>query len=267
VIKIGLSMATSMNMKPSSIEDRPIEIETGNIRGRILVIIPAYNEAGRLGRVLTGIRHRRPEVDMLVVDDGSTDTTSQEAHEAGALVARHPFNLGYGAALQTGFKFAKQRDYDFLVQMDGDGQHDPNDLVAVLRPVLEGDSDVVIGSRFLEKSSYRSGVRRRIGNWLYSKLASLLTGNRITDSTSGYWAMNRKAVSLCASGYFPHDYPDADVLIGMHQAGISIREVPVRMNPPEGGTSMHGGLRPFYYVFKMNLSIFLALLHRRHRPN
>jgi glycosyltransferase involved in cell wall biosynthesis len=229
-------------------------------RSRVLVIVPAYNESARLRDVLERIHQQIVSADILVIDDGSKDTTSLEALRAGAIAARHPFNLGCGAALQTGYKFALERRYDFIVQIDADGQHDPACLAAVLAPVQEGRADVVIGSRFLWTGGYRSPLERRIGSWMFGQIASFLTRTRITDPTSGYRAMNRKALALCARDSFPHDYPDADVLINLHRAGVVIAEVPALMHPRQGGHSMHRGFRPIYYIFKMSLSIFVALL-------
>jgi glycosyltransferase involved in cell wall biosynthesis len=230
---------------------------------RLLVVVPAYNEGPRLETVLRELRSRRPGVDVLVVDDGSSDDTEARALSAGARVARHPFNLGYGAALETGYRFARDRGYGLLVQLDGDGQHDPSFIDMLLAPILEARADVVVGSRFLASSSYRPSWVRRLGSALFGWLASRLTGRRITDPTSGYWAMNRKAVSALVGGALPHDYPDADILIGLHYAGLRLVEVPVHMHSAEGKRSMHAGLRPVYYVFKMLLSIMLTVLGRR----
>jgi glycosyltransferase involved in cell wall biosynthesis len=231
--------------------------------GRILLVMPAYNEAARLRLLVRRVREIFPSADVLVVDDGSSDGTAGEARAGGAFVARHPFNLGYGAALQTGYRFAVERQYDFLLQMDSDGQHDPLCLVDVLEPVRNEEADVAIGSRFLSTNAYKSPVARRVGSALFGSLASAITGKRVTDPTSGFWAMNREAIRLCARDSFPHDYPDADVLIALHRAGLRMEEVPVRMFPRADGPSMHGGLRPFYYVFKMSLSIFLELFRKR----
>jgi len=242
-------------------------VRKGGGAARTLILVPALNESARLPAVLEQIRRVQPEADILVVDDGSTDDTAKRACETGAYVARHPFNLGYGAALQTGYQFAIARDYGWIVQMDGDGQHDPLFLESVMEPLRAGVADVVIGSRFLDDQSYRPPLERRIGSWLFGRLASVIIGKRITDPTSGYWALNRKAVSLCAGTSFPHDYPDADVLIGLHHAGVSITEVPVRMYAPEKGKSMHRGLKPIYYVFKMLLSIFVAMLREKPKPS
>lgn len=229
----------------------------------VLVLVPAFNEGPRLGTVLEKVHRERPRADILVVDDGSSDDTEARALAAGATVARHPINLGYGTALETGYQFALQRGYDFVVQLDGDGQHDPESLSDVLEPVLDGRADVAIGSRFLTPRGYQAPWGRKLGSYLFSWLASRLTGRKFTDPTSGLWAMNRTAITALTSGQLPHDYPDADVLIGLHYAGIRLTEVPVVMHPsPEGG-SMHDGAMPVYYVFKMLFSMFLAMLGRR----
>ena len=147
----------------------------------VLVVIPALNEAGGLPDVLAQVHSALPRADVLVIDDGSSDDTAAQAHRNGAFVARHPFNLGYGAALQTGYKFALERGYDFAVQMDADGQHDPHGLESILKPVQSGSTDIVIGSRYLEKGGYRSSLKRRVGSWLLGHIASLFTGKRVTS--------------------------------------------------------------------------------------
>lgn len=236
---------------------------TNRRRGSVLIIVPAFNEKARVANVLRSLRAIKPDADVLVVDDGSTDRTSEVALAEGAFAARHPFNLGCGAALQTGYKFAVQHGYDFIVQIDADGQHDPSSLAAILEPVEQGRLDVVIGSRFLWEGGYQSPFERRLGSWVLGRFVSFIARRSITDPTSGYRAMNRKAFSRCAQDSFPHDYPDADVLITLHRSGVSIGEVPALMHPRSGGQSMHRGLRPLYYIFKMTLSMFVALLRRR----
>jgi glycosyltransferase involved in cell wall biosynthesis len=232
---------------------------------RLLVILPAYNEAPRLAPVVAAVRELQSEADVLVVDDGSSDETSECARRAGARVATHPFNLGYGAALETGYRYALKRRYDLVVQMDADGQHQPTSLASLLEPILDNRADVVVGSRFLDPSHYRSTLPRRAGSVLFGKLASLATGRTITDPTSGLWAMNRLAVETLTSGALPHDYPDADVLIGMHRAGLRVAEVAVSMHSSPEKTSMHAGVRPLYYVYKMLLSMTLETIGRRPR--
>lgn len=230
---------------------------------KILVLIPAYNESRRLGEVITAVRNVVPDYEILVVNDGSRDDTAAVARRAGVAVISHPFNMGYGVAIQTGYKYALARGYDHVVQMDGDGQHDPAWIPALLRPVVHGEADFVIGSRFLESGSYRPSLVRRMGMAFFRSLVSRLIGSSITDSTSGYQAFNRRVTGFFTSDSFPCDYPDADMLITLHRYGFRIAEVPVRMRANESGTSMHGGLKPLYYLFKMLLSIAVTLLRKK----
>ena len=227
-----------------------------------LVLVPAYNEAARIARVLAGIRAVVPDATMLVVDDGSGDDTTAVARAAGARVMRLPFNLGAGVAAQTGYKLAVREGYDCVVQLDADGQHEPADISALLDVIARGEADVVIGSRFLGGAGYRSGLLRRTGMGLFRWLAWLLTGVWFSDVTSGFRALGGDVVRFVATEWYPTDYADADVLITLCRAGFRLREVPVRMYPRTGGLSMHAGLRPVYYVFKMLLSVALAPLRR-----
>jgi glycosyltransferase involved in cell wall biosynthesis len=234
---------------------------------RTLVIIPAYNEEARIGEVLREIRQYLPHTDILIVDDGSTDRTRQVALGAGAGVTSHPFNLGYGAALQTGYQYALMKGYEGLVQMDGDGQHDPSSIVDLLAVIQKGEADIAIGSRFLETKEiasaippYRAPLMRRLGMRLFGMISSLLIHQKVTDPTSGFQAMNRRVLEWVSGDRFPCDYPDADVIIMLHRAGFRIREVPVSMFENRDKKSMHGGWRPLYYVFKMFLSIFVTLM-------
>jgi glycosyltransferase involved in cell wall biosynthesis len=230
---------------------------------RVIVIIPAYNEGARIADVVGNVRRIVPDYAILVVNDGSRDDTAAAAAGAGAKVVSHPFNMGYGVAIQTGYKYAHEHGYDFLVQIDGDGQHDPAYIPRLLEPVMKGETDFAIGSRFLGVESYDPSLARRIGMGLFRKIVSLVTGTRITDSTSGYQAFNREVIRFFTTEVFPCDYPDADMLITLHLAGFTIRELPVRMYARAEGKSMHSGLKPLYYIFKMFLSIFVTLLRSR----
>jgi glycosyltransferase involved in cell wall biosynthesis len=185
------------------------------------------------------------------------------ARAAGAVVVSHPFNLGYGVAIQTGYKYAYANGYDFAVQIDGDGQHDPAFIPGLLAPVLSGETDFALGSRFLGVESYEPSLARRLGMAFFRWLISSLIKTRITDSTSGYQAFNRKVIRFFTTEVFPCDYPDADMLLTLHRAGFRIKEVPVRMYASVTGKSMHTGVMPLYYMFKMLLSIFVTLLRKR----
>jgi hypothetical protein len=230
---------------------------------KIVVVIPAYNEANMIGTVIARVRGVVPEADIVVVNDGSRDRTARAAADAGAIVLSHPFNMGYGVTIQTGYKYASGKGYEYLVQIDGDGQHDPSFIPHLLAPVLAGDTDVALGSRFLEVESYRPSFSRRLGILLFRKLVTVLIGRNITDPTTGYQAFNRQVIRFFATDIFPCDYPDADMLVTLNLAGFRIREVPVRMYANVEGKTMHSGFKPLYYVFKMCLSIFVTLLRNR----
>jgi glycosyltransferase involved in cell wall biosynthesis len=230
---------------------------------KALVLVPAFNEAARIARVLAGIRAAVPDAAVLVVDDGSTDDTAGVARAAGARVVRLPFNLGAGVAAQTGYKLAVREGFDCVVQLDADGQHEPADIPALLAVIGQRHADVAIGSRFLGGvAAYRPGVLRRAGMGLFGVLAWMLTGVRFSDVTSGFRAFSGDVVRFVATEWYPTDYADADVLITLRRAGFRLRDVSVRMYPRAGGRSMHAGLRPVYYVFKMLLSVALAPLRR-----
>lgn len=225
------------------------------------IIIPAFNEEGRIGATIAGIR-KSTDADIIVVSDGSADNTVNEARAAGAQVIELPFNLGYGAALQTGFKYALKKKYEFAVQMDADGQHDPLSIGALIEPIRKSEVDIVIGSRFLSEESYRAPFVRRMGMYFFGFITSVLTGRKITDPTSGFQALNKKVMGFYASRAYPVDYPDADVLIMLHRKGFRFKEVPVVMHNA-AKPSMHGGIiNPLYYIFKMVLSILVTLMRK-----
>jgi len=229
---------------------------------RILVIIPAHNEEETIGDVVARVKESVPVADVLVIDDYCSDATARVAREAGARVIALPLHLGYGTALQTGFKYALERCYDYVVQMDGDGQHEPRCVSDLLAEVRSGAADVALGSRFLRGRSYKAQFVRRLGMMLFGFLTSAAIRQRITDPTSGFQAFSRQVVEFHTRDGYPIDFPDADVLISLSLNGFRIKEVPVIMYQ-KVGKSMHGGLRPFYYVFKMLLSIFLTFFRER----
>lgn len=222
-----------------------------------ILIIPAYNEAATLAQVLSEVSLAETGCEVVVIDDGSQDATAAIAERAGAQVIRHPFNLGYGAALQTGYKYAVLRNASLVVQMDADGQHDPSEIRRLTEPVENGECDLIVGSRFLESSGYRHGVLRTLGRLLFRGLVRL-AGLRVSDPTSGFQAMNRKVLDVYTQNFFPADYPDVDVLLAAYRHGLRVAERPVHMKPGLRSSTLHGGLRPIYYVYKMILSTWCA---------
>ena len=228
-----------------------------------LAVVPAYNEAGTVGRVVASMRENRPEFDVLVIDDGSTDATCREAAAAGARVVRHPYNLGIGGAVQTGFRFALDNGYDYMVQVDGDGQHDPCEIEKLVA-TMEADPslDVACGSRFLKDLEYRGPVSRRAGIHLFAFILSRLVRQRITDPTSGFRLYNRRAIALFARDY-PHDYPEVEAVLVLHNHKLRMREVAVRMFQRGGGQSSIRSGKSVYYMVKVLLAIFIGLFRRR----
>ena len=226
-----------------------------------LAIVPAYNEEASVGRVIDEIRAFDPGFEIAVVDDGSVDRTAGVADDRGAHVIRLPFNLGIGGAVQTGFRYAFEQGYDVAVQIDGDGQHDPAQLPRILAPVLAGDADLVVGSRFAGGGAYRSTALRRIGIRIFAGVVSAVVGQRVTDTTSGFRAVNRKGIALFAADY-PHDYPEVEATVMCVKHKLRLQEVPVEMRERIGGQSSITAFRSVYYMTKVLLAIFVGMFRR-----
>lgn len=245
---------------------RDLDKSSSEALRRTIIVMPAYNEAQNLPRVLGELRQCLPAVDVVVINDASLDETAAVARAGGAQVVSLPCNLGYGGAVQTGFRYALEQGYDLAVMLDADGQHDPRCVPALLAPVAAGEADVAIGSRFLGRAEYSVGWPRRLGMALFGGIVARITGRRVTDPTSGFQALNRRVLSLFARDDYPSDYPDADTLLTMHYAGLCVVEVPVTMRERLAGVSMHASWRTIYYTLKMVLSIFIVFLRSRTRP-
>jgi len=227
---------------------------------RVLVAIPAYQEERSIGAVVSSLKRKFP-YDVLVVNDGSPDATSEAARDAGAIVLDLPCNVGIGGAVQTAFLFARAKGYDALVRIDGDGQHDIEDIPRVLEPILDNRADAVIGSRFLSTESYRGTIPRIFGIRYFSALVNLFTGYHVTDPTSGYFAINRRLIEFY-SLHYPSDYPEVDAYILMHRLKARAEEVPVRMFARAEGKSSITSFRAMYYMVKVTLSFLINCLRR-----
>ena len=229
---------------------------------RCLAIVPAYNEEESIAGVVLELQEYDPDLVVLVVDDGSTDATAGCAKEAGARVLRLPLNLGIGGAVQAGYMYALERGFDIAVQVDGDGQHDARELARLMEPLLAGRADLAIGTRFSGPRSYRAPVARRIGIRMFATLVSLRVRQRMTDTTSGFRAVNRRGIRLFAADY-PHDYPEVESVVTAARGNLRVCEVPVSMRPRVTGRSSITAFRSFYYVVKVLLALFVGLFPRQ----
>jgi glycosyltransferase involved in cell wall biosynthesis len=226
-----------------------------------IAIVPARNEEASIARVIAEIRAFDPDFDIVVIDDGSADRTAAVAETAGARVVRLPFNLGIGGAVQTGFRYALEHGFQIAVRLDGDGQHDPGELPSLLEPVLAGRADIAVGSRFAGSGEYRPPLARRLGIRLFSRVVSLLVRQRVTDTTSGFQAVNRRGIVLFAADY-PHDYPEVEAIVMVFKHRLRLEEVPVRMRERAAGTSSITAVRSIYYMAKVSLALFVGLFRR-----
>ena len=234
---------------------------------RTVAVVPAYDEEGAIAGVVEGIRAFDPSIDVVVVDDGSTDSTAAVAVSAGAAVVRLPFNLGIGGAVQTGFRYALEHGYEVAVRLDGDGQHDPAELPKLLAPLERGEADVVTGSRFQDtEDEYRPPLARRLGITWFATLVSLLARQRVTDTTSGFQALNERGIALFARDY-PSDYPEVEATVLVLKHRLRLVEVPVRMLEREHGTSSITLVRSVYYAIKVTLALLVAMGRRYAVPS
>jgi glycosyltransferase involved in cell wall biosynthesis len=233
----------------------------GVLMPRVLIVIPAYNEEESLRHVLEAIRASMPQASIAVVDDGSQDKTGAIAESLGDAVLHLPYNVGIGAAEQTGFRYALRFGYDIVVRNDGDGQHNPAEIPLLLESLEKTGADVVIGSRYLEDRGYITPRLRRLGITILSGIISLICRSRFTDPTSGFRAFNRRAIRL-STRFYPQDYPEPESIVMLWRAGLKLHEIPVTMNPRYGGQSSIRNLDSTYYMVKVLLAIFVDLLRK-----
>ena len=244
--------------RPSARDDRLVGV-------RRMVIMPAHNEEASVAAVIAEVRAADPAFQIVVVDDGSADHTAELAERAGAIVLRLPFNLGIGGAVQTGYQYALENGFDIAVQVDGDGQHDPGEITRLLEPILDGRADMVVGTRFAEGGGYRGTRLRRVGIHVFAAVVSLMVGQRVSDTTSGFRAVNRKALRIFAREY-PHDYPEVESIVLLSRHGLRMLEVSVKMRVRETGASSITALRAAYYMIKVLLALFIGLFRRYPTP-
>ena len=228
---------------------------------KVLVIVPAYNEEESIKKVVNEIKSKNKDVDVIVVNDGSKHTTVKEAKNTEALVVDLPCNLGIGGAVQTGYLYAYNNNYDIAIQIDGDGQHDPSYIKQMVEIIQKKQADMVIGSRFIEKTGYKQTFMRKLGNNVLSFIIRILTGKKIYDTTSGYRASNREIIKRFANSY-PFDYPEPDTNLQLIVSKKVIKEIPVEMRQRTTGKSFASPLKSVQYMIKVSLALFIARLRK-----
>lgn len=227
---------------------------------KILAIVPAFNEEEGIKFVKEQFNNV-PNVDVLVINDSSSDQTSKVCRKFGLNVIDLPCNLGIGGAVQTGYKYAALNGYDIAVQVDGDGQHNPSYIEELIQPIVSGKADLVIGSRYLNKEGFQSSFMRRVGIQYFSFLIKLFQNKKITDPTSGFRACNRKVIELFSMRY-PIDYPEPESIVYLLRNNYKIEEVPVVMNERMGGESSINTIKSIYYMIKVSLAIIIDNLRK-----
>ncbi|MBU5268050.1 glycosyltransferase family 2 protein [Virgibacillus proomii] len=226
---------------------------------KTLIIVPAYNEEVSIASTLNSLiklKRNIKSLEICVVNDGSIDKTADIVASFDVVLLNLPMNLGIGGAVQTGYKYAYNHGYEIAVQFDADGQHNPNDFLELIKPIIKNEEDMVVGSRFLQKTSYRGSKTRRIGIYYFYLILKLLTNKSFTDPTSGYRAINRRVIRLFAHNY-PKDYPEPEVLMHLNRKNMRIREVTANMAARQGGESSITFWKSVYYMGKVTLSILM----------
>ena len=230
-----------------------------------LIIIPAYNEAENIENTIKNIQVRAPGFDYVIINDCSTDDTKEICERNGYNIVNLPINLGIGGAVQTGYQYALEYDYDIAVQVDGDGQHDPAFLEEMCSMLVSRQLDMVIGSRFIDIKGFQSSAIRRFGIVYFTRLIQLLTKKKITDPTSGLRMANRKVIKLFAADY-PRDYPEPESVTSIIKKGCRIEEIPVIMQERQGGVSSISPLKSIYYMIKVTLAILIEMIRKEGHP-
>lgn len=237
---------------------------TEKITYKTVIIVPAFNESLNIVNAIESLKFENQDWDIIVINDGSDDNTGELAESTGkAYVVNLPCNLGIGGAVQTGFKFAENMGYEIAVKFDGDGQHKASEIKKLLKPILNDNADVAIGSRFYKNNNgYQSTFTRRIGIYIFKIVNSLIIQQKITDNTSGFRAYNKKSIAFL-SRHYPSGYPEPEEVILLGRNGFIISEVDVEMQERQGGESSISGIKSIYYMIKVLLAIFMNLLRSK----
>lgn len=229
---------------------------------KILAIIPAYNEEDNITELLKEVLNlKNLNLDVVVINDCSTDNTANICKEMGVKVINLPCNLGIGGAVQTGYKYAFVNKYDIAIQIDGDGQHKPEYINDLMKPLLDEDIDMAIGSRYIKRQGFQSTIIRRFGIKYFSKLINAFTKQKVTDPTSGFRACNSKVIELFSKRY-PQDYPEPESIVFLNRNHFKVKEVPVVMKERIGGVSSISPLKSIYYMIKVSLAIMIDVLRK-----
>jgi len=248
-----------MASRSGTLQETPADARPRRLRS--LAIVPAYNEEGSIGTVLEEIRVADPELEIVVINDYSSDGTAGIAARAGVAVVHLPFNVGIGGAMQTGYQYARDHGFEVAIQIDSDGQHDARELPPLLAPLQRGEADMVIGTRFAGVGAYKATRGRRMGMVLFSSVARMLVHLKLTDPTSGFRAVNRLGIELFAREY-PHDFPEVESNVLAARYGLRIVEVPVKMRDRAAGRSSVTTIRGTYFVIRILLALFVSLFRR-----
>jgi glycosyltransferase involved in cell wall biosynthesis len=234
------------------------------MKEKILVIIPAFNESKNIVEVVTAIKNKYPKYDLLVINDGSSDETGKLAGKTNlAYVIDLPYNMGVGASVQTGFKFAEKHDYNVALQFDGDGQHLITEITNIIKPILSGEWDCVIGSRFIQDTeTYMPTSLRLLGIYIIRFFSFLFVGQRIADQTSGFRAYNRRMIEFLAT-YYPVDFPEPEVIVLLGKNNFRMKEVFTQMRERQGGVTSIPTWKGPYYIIKVLLSMSMAALRSK----
>ena len=226
---------------------------------KLLILIPAFNEEGAVGGVVKEVREVMPDAPVLVVDDCSTDATAHVAREAGAKVLSLPYHLGLGGCVQAGYRLAYELGYDYVIRVDGDGQHDPRDIPAMLQALEREGCEMVIGSRFMNGAGAHSGFLRALGIIFFRAMLRPILGRPVRDPTSGFVGVNRTALAVFSRS-FPLEYPEIEALVVLQRKRFRFIEVPCRMRPRRAGRTSITPLKSLYYPVHVLLGVFVNVL-------